>query len=60
MAGTESSRRQGFFEMMMLSATIPETDVYQTGQQCFALIAGNYMNFSIGSSYHFSMAEGYY
>jgi pyruvate, water dikinase len=50
---------KGFFGMMMQSATIPETEVYQTGRLSFALIAGNYMNFSIRLGYHFSMVEAY-
>lgn len=50
---------RGFFGMMMQSATIPETVAYQTGRQSFALIARNYMNFSIRLGYHFSMVEAY-
>jgi pyruvate,water dikinase len=50
---------KGFFGMMMQGATVPESEVYQTGRQSFALIAGNYMNFSIRLGYHFSMVEAY-
>jgi pyruvate,water dikinase len=50
---------KGFFGMMMHGATVPESEVYQTGRQSFALIAGNYMNFSIRLGYHFSMVEAY-
>jgi pyruvate,water dikinase len=50
---------KGFFGMMMQSATISETEVYQTGRLSFALVAENYMNFSIRLGYHFSMVEAY-
>lgn len=50
---------RGFLGMMMQSATISETEAYQTGRQSFALLAGNYMNFSIRLGYHFSMVEAY-
>jgi len=50
---------RGFMGMMMHSATISESEVYQTGRQSFALIARNYINFSIRLGYHFSMVEAY-
>ena len=49
----------GFLGMMATIATTPETELYRAGQQSFALIAGNYMNFSIRLGYHFSMVEAY-
>ena len=44
---------------MMQGATVSETETYQTGRQSFALLATNYMNFSIRLGYHFSMVEAY-
>ncbi|MDP3048182.1 MAG: PEP/pyruvate-binding domain-containing protein, partial [Thermodesulfovibrionales bacterium] len=50
---------KGFIGMMAHTATIPEEQLYQTGERSFALISGNYMNFSIRLGYHFSMVEAY-
>ncbi len=50
---------RGFLGMMLQSATISEDETYQTGRQSFALLARNYMNFSIRLGYHFSMVEAY-
>lgn len=49
----------GLLGMMATAATTSETVLYRSGQQSFALIAGNYMNFSIRLGYHFSMVEAY-
>ncbi|NTW16253.1 MAG: phosphoenolpyruvate synthase [Syntrophaceae bacterium] len=49
----------GFLGMMATIATTPESELYRAGQQSFALIASNYMNFSIRLGYHFSMVEAY-
>lgn len=50
---------KGFMGMIVHTATIPEEQLYQTGERSFALIFGNYMNFSIRLGYHFSMVEAY-
>jgi pyruvate,water dikinase len=50
---------RGFLGMMMQGATVSEAEMYQTGRQSFALIASQYMNFSIRLGYHFSMVEAY-
>lgn len=50
---------RGFLGMMANIATISESETYQIGRQSFALIASNYMNFSIRLGYHFSMVEAY-
>lgn len=49
----------GLLGMMATIATTPESELYRAGQQSFALIASNYMNFSIRLGYHFSMVEAY-
>jgi len=50
---------KGFMGMIAHTATIPEEQLYQTGERSFALISGNYMNFSIRLGYHFSLVEAY-
>jgi pyruvate, water dikinase len=50
---------QGVLGMMMHHATKSEDETYDVGRQSFALIARNYMNFSIRLGYHFSMIEAY-
>lgn len=50
---------KGFFEMVAHTASIPEEELRQTGEQSFALLSKNYMNFSIRLGYHFSMVEAY-
>jgi len=49
----------GFLGMMATAATTSETVLYRAGRLSFALIASNYMNFSIRLGYHFSMVEAY-
>jgi pyruvate,water dikinase len=50
---------RGFLGMIAQGATVSEAETYQTGRRSFALIARNYMNFSIRLGYHFSMVEAY-
>lgn len=49
----------GLLGMMATAATTSESVLYGAGQLSFALIATNYMNFSIRLGYHFSMVEAY-
>ena len=49
----------GLLGMMATAATTSESVLYRSGQLSFALIASNYMNFSIRLGYHFSMVEAY-
>ncbi|MFA4828312.1 MAG: PEP/pyruvate-binding domain-containing protein [Thermodesulfovibrionales bacterium] len=50
---------KGFFGMVAQSASIPEGQLYAMGEKSFAILSGNYMNFSIRLGYHFSMVEAY-
>ena len=50
---------KGFIGMIAHTATISEEQLYKTGEKSFALISGNYMNFSIRLGYHFSRIEAY-
>ncbi|HTG01775.1 MAG TPA: PEP/pyruvate-binding domain-containing protein [Nitrospirota bacterium] len=49
----------GLIGMMMHHATRSETETYDVGRRSFALVARNYMNFSVRLGYHFSMIEAY-
>ena len=49
----------GFIGMMARTASIPEEELYKTAEKSFAIVSGNYMNFSIRLGYHFSMVEAY-
>lgn len=50
---------KGFMGMVAQSASIPEGQLYAMGEKSFAILSGNYMNFSIRLGYHFSMVEAY-
>ena len=45
--------------MMAHTATIPEAELRGTAEKSLALIAANYMNFSIRLGYHFSQVEAW-
>ena len=49
----------GLVGMMARSATISEGQIYKAGENSFALISKNYMNFSLRLGYHFSLIESY-
>ncbi|MBI4844353.1 MAG: phosphoenolpyruvate synthase [Nitrospirae bacterium] len=50
---------KGFLGMIAHTASIPEDDIHKTAEKSFAIVSGNYMNFSIRLGYHFSMIEAY-
>jgi pyruvate,water dikinase len=50
---------QGILGMMAHTATISEDELYRTAEKSLALIAANYMNFSIRLGYHFSQVEAW-
>lgn len=50
---------KGFFGMIAHTASIPEEEIRRTAQKSFAVVSGNYMNFSIRLGYHFSQIEAY-
>jgi len=50
---------KGFMGMVAQSVSIPEDQLYAMGEKSFAILSGNYMNFSIRLGYHFSMVEAY-
>ena len=45
--------------MVANTAAIPEWELHETGGRSYAVISGNYMNFSIRLGYHFSAVEAY-
>jgi pyruvate,water dikinase len=49
----------GFLGMVANTASIPEWELHETGGRSYAVISGNYMNFSIRLGYHFSAVEAY-
>lgn len=49
----------GFLGMIANTAAIPEWELHETGGRSYAVISGNYMNFSIRLGYHFSSVEAY-
>jgi pyruvate,water dikinase len=49
----------GLLGMMAHTATIPEAELRGTAEKSLALIAANYMNFSIRLGYHFSQVEAW-
>lgn len=49
----------GFLGMMAHAASITEEQLQQTAIRSFAIVSGNYMNFSIRLGYHFSMVEAF-
>ena len=50
---------RGFSGMQVQASSVPAKQSSHTGEKSFAIIAGNYMNFSIRLGYHFSMIEAY-
>ncbi len=50
---------KGFMGMIAQTATMSEEQLYNAGEKSFAILSGNYMNFSIRLGYHFSMVEAY-
>ena len=50
---------KGFLGMLAHSASVPEEQLKETGKKSFAVVSGNYVNFSIRLGYHFSMIEAY-
>jgi pyruvate,water dikinase len=50
---------KGFLGMLAHSASVPEEELKETGKKSFAVVSGNYVNFSIRLGYHFSMIEAY-
>jgi pyruvate,water dikinase len=50
---------KGFLGMMAHAASITEEQLQQTAIRSFAIVSGNYMNFSIRLGYHFSMVEAF-
>jgi pyruvate,water dikinase len=50
---------QGILGMMAHTATISEDELHRTAEKSLALIAANYMNFSIRLGYHFSQVEAW-
>ena len=50
---------KGFMGMVAHAASVPENELYAMGKKSFAVLSGNYMNFSIRLGYHFSMIEAY-
>jgi len=50
---------KGFLGMIANTAAIPEAEIRETATRSYAILSGNYMNFSIRLGYHFSMVEAY-
>lgn len=50
---------KGFLGMMAHAASITEEQLQQTAIRSFAIVSGDYMNFSIRLGYHFSMVEAF-
>lgn len=50
---------KGLLGMMAHTATIPEEQLRATAEKSLALIAANYMNFSIRLGYHYSQVEAW-
>jgi pyruvate,water dikinase len=50
---------KGFFGMMAHTASIPEAELEEMGEKCFAFISNEYMNFSIRLGYHLSVVEAF-
>ncbi len=50
---------KGFLGMMAHAASITEEQLQQTAIRSFAIVSGQYMNFSIRLGYHFSMVEAF-
>ncbi len=50
---------RGFMGMMAHTASIPEEELTGMGEQSFAFVSAEYMNFSIRLGYHLSVVESY-
>jgi pyruvate,water dikinase len=50
---------KGFLGMVAHTASIPEGELEQMGEENFSLISREYMNFSIRLGYHLSVVEAY-
>lgn len=50
---------KGFLSMIAHTASVTEDELRRTARKSFAIVSGNYMNFSIRLGYHFSMVEAY-
>ncbi|MFH0932990.1 MAG: PEP/pyruvate-binding domain-containing protein, partial [Nitrospirota bacterium] len=50
---------KGFLGMVAHTASIPEAELEQMGEENFSLISREYMNFSIRLGYHLSVVEAY-
>lgn len=50
---------KGFLGMMAHTATIPEQELRKTGEESFAFVSREYMNFSLRLGYHLSTVEAY-
>lgn len=50
---------KGFLGMVANTASIPEAELRETAERSYAIVSGNYMNFSIRLGYHFSAVEAY-
>lgn len=50
---------KGFVGMMAHTASTPEAELEEMGEQSFCFISGEYMNFSIRLGYHLSVVEAF-
>jgi pyruvate,water dikinase len=50
---------KGFLGMVAHTASIPEVELEQMGEESFSFISKEYMNFSIRLGYHLSVVEAY-
>jgi len=50
---------KGFMGMIANTASIPEGELRETAERSYAIVTGNYMNFSIRLGFHFSAVEAY-
>jgi pyruvate,water dikinase len=50
---------KGFFGMMAHTASLPEAELQEMGEQSFCFVSGEYMNFSIRLGYHLSVVEAF-
>ena len=50
---------KGFLGMMAHTASVPEEELEQMGEESLSFISGEYMNFSVRLGYHLSVVEAY-
>ncbi len=50
---------KGFLGMIARTATISEEQLTEAAKKSFAIVSGNYLNFSIRLGYHFSLVESF-